>query len=499
MTADSRPPSAVGGRLRRFFLGNRILVRGKYVISWMQGEHVQLSNATLVIEGDTIQEVSTGEIRVGPYDQVLGGQNFLVMPGFVNLHTHTISPITRSFLEDVGSKTLGGSTTLYEYLPRIRHAVHLEEQQASTRFALMELLKGGSTTVVALQTSDKEDTVPPCRDIAETMDRYGMRGYISPMFSCGHYYLEGDTVKYSWDEKFGERGLKNTVQFWQELKKFGHDRIQVIFGPRQTALVSRELLTECATMATQCNSPVQVLCAESIPEVKAVREKYDCTPVELLDSAHLIRPRTILGHSIYITGHSLLPGEGGRDLELIAGQGASVAHCPRAFTRIGVAMESFQSYRRAGVNLGIGTDTFPQDVFAEMRDALEVNRLLAKQMHVISMSEVYEAATVGGARALGREDLGKLASGAKADLIMIRLDQMNLVPVRDPLKSLMYSANASDVDTVMVGGKVLVQNGKCLYIDEEQVKTDLQRAAERAWKRLEDIDTLSPFALKVVA
>ncbi len=478
-------------------MAERVLVKGKYVIGWREGQYVQLNDATIVIKGDEIREVTTAEVKPGPEDEVLGGRYFLVMPGFINLHTHMFSPLTRSFLEDVGSKTLGGSTTLYEYLPRIRHAASFEDQQAGTRFALMELLKGGCTTVIALQTSDHEDTVPTCRDIAQIMDRYGLRGYISPMFACGHYYVESNTVKYAWDDGFGERGLQNTVNFWKELQTFGHGRIRVMFGPRQTALVTRELLMETAKLAEQCDAPIQAHCSESIPEVKAVQERYQCTPVELLESASILRPRTILGHCIYIPGHSLLPGQG-RDLELIAKRGASVAHCPWIFARRGVALESFQSYRQAGANMGIGTDTSPQDIFAEMRCALTANRLFAKQLHVISMTDVYEAATVGGARALGREDLGRLSPGAKADLLMFRLDRLNLVPFRDPLKSVMYSANSNDIDTVMVAGEVLVKNGRCLYIDEEEVKANLQKAAERVWKRIEGIETLSPHGLKVI-
>ena len=478
-------------------MGKRILVRGKYVIGWNGGEHVQFNDGTVVIEGDQIKEVTSKEVKAGPEDEVLGGSRFLVMPGFINLHTHMFSPMTRSFLEDLGSKTLGGSTTLYEHLPRIRHATTFEDQQASTRFALMELLKGGSTTVVALQTSDDQDTVPYAQDIAETVDRYGSRIYISPMFACGHYYMESGTVKYAWDEKFGERGLENTTKFWKELKRYEHGRIQAMFGPRQTALVSKELLKEAARLASECKAPIQAHCSESIPEFNAVRERYQCTPVELLESVSMLRPMTILGHCVYIPGHSLLPGKG-RDLELIASGGASVAHCPWIFARRGVALESFQTYRAAGVNMGIGTDTFPQDVFDEMRCALTANRLFAKKLHVVQMTEVFEAATVGGARALGREDLGRLSPGAKADLVMLRLDRMNLVPVRDPLKSVMYSANASDVDTVMVAGRVLVRDGKCLYIDEEEVKANLQRAAERVWTRIEKIETISPPSLKVV-
>jgi cytosine/adenosine deaminase-related metal-dependent hydrolase len=450
-----------------------------------------------VIEGDEIKEVTTREVKPGPDDHLIGDNSFLVMPGFVNLHTHMFSPMTRSFSEDLGSKTLGGSTTLYEHLPRIRHATPFGDQQASTRFALMELLKGGNTTVVALQTSDDQDTVPYCRDIAETVDRYGLRAYISPMFACGHYYVDSGTVKYVWDEKFGERGLENTVRFCEEVKQYKHGRIAGMFGPRQTALVSKELLIEAARLASQCDAPIQAHCSESIPEVKAVRERYQCTPVELLESASVLRPKAILGHCVYIPGHSLLPGQG-RDLQLIASRGASVAHCPWIFARRGVALESFHSYRQAGINMGMGTDTFPQDMFAEMRCGLVANRLFARQLHVVQMTDVFEAATVGGARALGREDLGRFSAGARADLVMIRLDRMNMTPVRDPLKSAMYSANATDVDTVMVAGKVLVQNGKCLYINEEEVTANLQKAAERVWKRIEKIETISPSCLKVV-
>lgn len=199
-------------------------------------------------------------------------------------------------------------------------------------------------------------------------------------------------------------------------------------------------------------------------------------------------PRLIIGHCIFISGHPHVGFPGGRDLELLAESGASVAHCPWVFGRRGITMQSYARYIMAGVNVALGTDTFPQDLLHEMRWAVVLSKVVEGDPRVATARDVFTSATLGGARALGREDLGRIAPGAKADLLLFRLDTLSMAPVRDPIKNLVFSATRSDLDTVMVDGRVVAEGGQVAGVDQSRLARDLQAAAERLWARVPSTD-----------
>lgn len=167
-------------------------------------------------------------------------------------------------------------------------------------------------------------------------------------------------------------------------------------------------------------------------------------------------------------------------------------------------MISFSRYRRMGINVAIGTDTFPPDIIEEMRAATWLNKVADRDRTVASAGEVYEAATLGGARALGRSDIGRLSSGAKADIVIIDLSRFDLGPLDDPIRTLVHCANRRDVETVISDGQIVVERGQLRGVDEaelvaraRQVYCNLkERIAERFWPG-RTADELFPKALPV--
>jgi cytosine/adenosine deaminase-related metal-dependent hydrolase len=167
--------------------------------------------------------------------------------------------------------------------------------------------------------------------------------------------------------------------------------------------------------------------------------------------------------------------DGDGDLEILARHGVSVAHCPVVMRRRGGALRSFSRYRRAGLNIGIGTDMFPQDIIEEMRWAAYAAKAVDRHAASGLTAEVFEAATVGGANALGRDDLGRLAPGAKADVTIIDMRHLHIGPADDPIRSLVHYASQRDVEHVFVDGRQVVESGHLVGVDERGVLAAMER------------------------
>ena len=189
---------------------------------------------------------------------------------------------------------------------------------------------------------------------------------------------------------------------------------------------------------------------------------------------------TIIGHGIFLNDHPWVHWPHGRDLDRLSASGTAVAHCPTVFQRRGIALRSFGRYRRAGVALGIGTDTYPHNMIEEMRHVLINSRLMSGDVFDLRTSDVFDAATVGGAAILGRDDIGRLAPGAKADLFMADLDHPAMRPVRDPLRSLIYVAGERPVRQVFVDGRQVVEDGRALAFDLPAALDRLEAAQRQA-------------------
>ena len=168
-------------------------------------------------------------------------------------------------------------------------------------------------------------------------------------------------------------------------------------------------------------------------------------------------------------------------MKIIADSGASVAYSPLKYLKLGIVMESFDKYRKAGINMGIGTDTFPKDILSDMRYAALASRVADKSFLSGHPRDVFNAITLGGAQMLGRSDLGRLQKGAKADITIVNLRSIAFGAVRDPIRSLMETAVSRDVRTVIVDGETLVDNGKYLRLNEDELLDKVQAKGEQIW------------------
>jgi cytosine/adenosine deaminase-related metal-dependent hydrolase len=158
------------------------------------------------------------------------------------------------------------------------------------------------------------------------------------------------------------------------------------------------------------------------------------------------------------------------------------------FARRGFIMESFADYVDAGINMCLGTDTAPQSMIESLRWTAIAGKIASRQTEVSTARDVFDAATINAARMLHREDLGRIAPGAKADLLFWRTDSMFMTPMRDPIRNLVYYAQSEDLADVMVDGAWVMQDGNVLHVDEQDAAARVQAAGERMWPRVPEAD-----------
>ncbi|MEO7854612.1 MAG: amidohydrolase family protein, partial [Rubrivivax sp.] len=257
-------------------------------------------------------------------------------------------------------------------------------------------------------------------------------------------------------------------------------RLSGVLSPGQIDTCSEALLRDSVAVAKERGLTVTVHASQSVIEFNEMVRRHGKTPIQWADQIGLLCANTLLGHAIFIDEHSWLRWHTRKDLDLLADSGTSVAHCPLPFARYGAMLEDFGRYRRRGVNLGLGTDTLPLNMLEEMRTVLIVSHLAAKDVHAAGTADVFNAATIGGARALHRDDIGRLSPGAQADIVLVDLEHPAMQPLHDPLRSLIYVAADRAVRDVYIGGSLVVANGKVLTLDQADAADRLREAQQRA-------------------
>jgi cytosine/adenosine deaminase-related metal-dependent hydrolase len=214
--------------------------------------------------------------------------------------------------------------------------------------------------------------------------------------------------------------------------------------------------------------------------------RYGKTPVHHLYDIGFLAPKTILTHLLFTSLNPLSQAPGlslmnFRDINMLAEMGVTLGHTPIIWARIGVGLYSYAKFRDSGVNIGIGTDAWPMDMIMEMRCAVTTAKLMEKSRIAVTARDVFNAATLGGAKALGRDDIGRLSVGSKADIVLVNLSGFHTALIDDPIKSMIYFSNQNDIDTVIVDGKTILENGKVPGIDLGKLAKEANNVNQR-WK-----------------
>lgn len=443
--------------------------------------HKYLKGGDVAFCGDNVAYV--GPHYEGPSDAVVDARGLLVMPGLLDLHLHGYQEIHgKGFFEDLASKQMW-MTQLFEYTWVIQE--DRESAIAAIQASANDLLKSGCTTMAELYCSNGL----PFDGWLDALAQTGIRTFACPMVNSGTWYTpNGRDHLYDWDEAKGLDDLQGALALIDTAENHPNGRLHGMVGAAQVDTCTEELFLACKQAADDRGIPFQTHAAQSVMEHREMMRRHRKTPLEWLDDIGVLGPRTLIGHAINIDQHPWVNHYEHKDLERLASAGASVVHCPRAFAQWGDMMRSLGGYRAAGVNLALGTDCYPHDMIEEMRIAGLLSKVASGHVDLLRCEHIFEIATLGGAKALGRSDLGRLSVGAKADVVLVDLQHPSMRPVRDPLRSLVYSGVAAAVRDVYVNGEQMVSNGAVLTMDQNEVHLRLQAGQDRAMHRVPTID-----------
>jgi 5-methylthioadenosine/S-adenosylhomocysteine deaminase len=459
-------------------MARRTAIHAGWIVAFDGRSHRLLRDGVVVLEGERIVHVGRGV--EGTVDETLDARDRVLTPGLITTHIHMAgSPLDRSFIEDRGSPQFWYSG-LFEMLPVRGGAQDEQASRACVDFSMAELLRGGVTT--ALEIGGLGDYV------VERAGHYGLRVYMGLGFRSGQWLTrDGKRVVWEWNEEAGRQGLRRAVAFMDKHDGAHGGLVRCALSPLQVDTCTAELLVDAKRVADEARRPYTVHTSQSVVEFNEMLQRHGKTPVAWLDSLGVLGENTVLGHAIIVGGSSWTNYPAG-DVAIMAESGCSVAHAPWVFMRRGILLESFALYRSAGVNVALGTDTNPQSVIEAMRWAAVGSKTIERNTGATGAADVFDAATLGGARALGREDLGRIAVGATADLVLWKATSWNMTPLRDPIKNIVYNATAEDVDRVYVGGRLVVDRGRVLAADEAKILADLQAGGDRMWPRMKQFD-----------
>ena len=455
----------------------KTLVQGGFVVGFDGKEHEIIKDGVVVFDRDRIEFV--GKEYSYPTDQSIDAKGCLVAPGFIDTHFHSGINASDYILNDSTKTDFFASNYLAHGGPTREgaHAAHLKDVDVGQRFSLIHVLKSGVTTTFDIGGAGGE----PERYV-EMIDQVGIRCVAGPSYKNVSFFHDRDgRLEYDWDEERGAKGLKIAVDFAKKFNGACDGRVTAMLFPGHVDSCTPVLLKDTKEAAKEAGVGIQIHATINLFEFHAVMQRERCTPIELLQKIGFLDPEVSLSHCIFVSGHSWLAYPYGDDVKIIADSGASVAYSPLKYLKLGILMESFDRYRQAGINMGIGTDTFPKDILSDMRYAAIASRVAEKSFLAGHPRDVFNAITLGGAKVLGRDDLGRLQKGAKADIAIINLRDIAFGAVRDPIRSLMETAVSRDVRRVIVDGETLVDEGKYKRLNEEELLEKVQVQGEQVW------------------
>ncbi|MGE0725504.1 MAG: amidohydrolase family protein, partial [Alphaproteobacteria bacterium] len=424
-----------------------------WIVAWdaANARHAYIEGGDVAFTDDRIVQVG------GRFDQPaaveIDGRDRMVMPGLVNIHSHPSSePMNKGLLEELGSPGLYMSS-LYEFMPLFRNDATGVE--AAARVAYAELMMSGVTTLADLSVAH-----PNWLDI---LAESGLRGCIAPMYRSARWFTSnGHVVEYEWDEPAGRKAMDEAFALIERARQHPSGRLMGMVSPSQIDTCAPDLLRDSVAHARERNLPFQLHAAQSVVEFHEITRRHGVTPIQWLGELGVLGEHTIIGHAIFTDHHDWVHWPTRRDVALLAETGTSVAHCPTVFCRRGITLDHFGAYKAAGVNLGVGTDTFPHNMLEELRHVGYFARVTAGNVDAMRTTDAFDAATIGGARALRRDDVGRLAPGMKADLVLVDVRHPMMRPLREPLRSLIYTAAERAVREVYCDGRPIVRDGRPL-------------------------------------
>jgi len=411
------------------------------------GTLVTMDNRNSIVRGDLlirderIAEIGgTGQTA----DTVIDADRFAVISGFIQTHIHLCQTIFRGAADDLA---------LIDWLKQrvwpMEAAHSAASIKASARLGIAELIKGGTTCALTMET------VNHTNEVFKVVEESGFRATVGKCMMD-----KGDEVPRALQEQTAN-SIDESLALLEEWHGKANGRIRYCFAPRFAVSCTRELLEKVAQLARTRGVMIHTHASENRTECEMVEQETGLRNITYLDSLGLTGRHVALAHCVHLSDE---------EIEILKTTQTNVAHCPSSNLKLGSGIAPIVKLLEQGVSVSLGADGAAcnnrLDMFTEMRTAA----LLQKALHgpeVLPATRALQMATIDGAKALGLDaDIGSIEVGKRADLALVRLDGLHSTPVEDVVSAVVYSAQPEDVDTVLVDGAFVLRDGKLLTIDE---------------------------------
>jgi len=414
-----------------------IIVNGQIVTMNVQREIID--RGVVVIKGAKIVAIGHAELAANfSATKTIDAAGGIVMPGMINTHTHAAMSVFRGLGDDVGDR-------LRKFIwPLEAKVVDADLVYWGALHGMVEMIEGGVTTLV--------DSYPFAESTTRAAQEIGIRAFIA-------------------------YGVKDDLEPFRRYAKSVQDDplITAVVGLHSPYANTAAQIREAAKLSAELNLPATMHVAEMDYELKELREKYNQTPIEYLDSLGLLSPRFIAAHCIFLTDS---------DIALLAKRDVGVAHNMVANIKSAKGVAPVLKLRAAGVRVGLGTDGAMSgntlDIIGQLGYVAKLHKLDNKDRTVMPATDVVEMATLGGARALHREDrIGSLEVGKLADVIIVDTNSTSMVPLYDVSTALVYAASPRDVRTTIINGRVIMEDRKIQTVDISLIREKVRAIARK--------------------
>ena len=417
------------------------------------GEGWKTEKKDVLIDGNRIGRIAPSLDAEGA--DVIDAAGRLVMPGLINAHTHAYMTIHRNYADDLA---------FFDWLDkvdRVEQGMTEEDVYWTTLLAIIEMLRSGTTCFVDMSIKSAKEKTGPRSAAAGAVLESGFRAVI-----CRGLAGVADSEESL--RKFGE------AVYEMDLYK-GEDRLRFVHGPHAPYSCMADYLRKLTQSCRDRGIGQHIHLSESQAEMDGIAKEHGTTPIQYADGLGVFDVPCIVAHAVHATDE---------DIRLMAEKHVSVATCPKSNMKLGNGFAPVQKMLDAGVNVCLGTDGCGSNnslnMFQEMNAAALVHKGANRQAQCVDAADVLKMATVNGAKAIGRAgDLGEIREGAIADLILVNLNEPQFIPANNIISGLVYSSTGAEVDTVLVDGRVLMENRKLTTIDEEKVYEEIRKLAAR--------------------
>lgn len=423
---------------------------GQYLLPDNRQQSV-IKNGGVAVKEDTVIDVGSQQDLISKYPEteLIHEEHGLIMPGLINTHTHAAMSCFRGLADDL---------PLMEWLEKhifpVEARLTSEMVYQSTLLSIAEMIKSGTTSFCDMYLFAK--------DVCRAADESGIRSWI------------GEVVYDFPSPCYGEieNGFSYVNDLFSEYRN--NSLVTITTDPHSIYTCSPELLSRLGTLASDNNSLYVIHLSENDAEVNTCLERYGSRPVEHLESLGLLGPTTLASHCVKLSQ---------KDISLLYERDVKVAHCIESNMKLASGIAPAVEMLKQGITLSIGTDGSASnndvDMFSEMNSVAKIHKVECMDPTVMGAEETLKAATIGGAKALGAEQLiGSLAVGKKADFIVLDLDQPHMVPMYNIPSHLTYVTRGGDVMHSFVNGKQLMKNRKLLTLDEDRLLDKMRDMAE---------------------